>query len=162
MKNIATCLLTFGLLMLAGRSVPARASVAAPTKEEMVAFVKKAVDYVKKNGKKKAFAKFSNHTDKDFHIGELYIYAYDYKGVCLAHGYRSALIGADGSKITDPDGLYVIKELAKIAKENKHGFLKYKWSNPVHNRVEEKLGYVEDMDGEYWIGSGIYSNESAN
>ena len=37
----------------------------AATQEEMVTFVKKAVQYIKENGKEAAFKKFSDHRDKD-------------------------------------------------------------------------------------------------
>src|SRR4051812_2854538 len=85
-------------------------------KEEMVAFVKKAVDYIKKNSEKKAFEKFSNKADKEFHDSDLYIYAYDYKGKCLAHGIRSTLINQDGFAVKDPDGDYPNRHLADKAK----------------------------------------------
>jgi cytochrome c len=129
------------------------------TKEQMVAFVKKAVDYMNKHGEKEAFEKFSNKADTDFHDGELYIYVYKYDGTCVAHGVRPTLIGQDGFQVKDPDGNYPNRELAAKAKKDKKGFVQFKWSNPVHDKVENKLGYVEDYKGKYYIGSGIYPKE---
>ena len=146
----------FGLLGLLCLSLCLPQLSSAATKEEMVAFVKKAAKYIKDHGKDAAFKTFSNHRDKEFHQGELYMYVYDYKGVNLAHGVRPALIGKPSIDLKDPNGFLVIAELAKVAKEKKAGFVEYHWSNPEHNKVEKKLGYVEDVDGQYFIGSGIY------
>jgi signal transduction histidine kinase len=128
-------------------------------KDEMVKFVKDAVAEIRKNGKDAAFKKFSNKQDTEFHKngGELYMYVYDYNHKCLAHGQRPTLIGTDATNLQDADKkTFIIQELAKVAKAKKAGFFKYPWSNPVHDKVEPKLGYVEDVDGEYFVGSGIY------
>lgn len=129
----------------------------ATTKEELVAFVKKAIQEVKTKGKEAAFKKFNDHRDPDFHQGELYVYVWNYEGVCLAQGNFSSLIGTNGLKIQDPDGVYWLPEMLKISKEKKSGFFSYKFSNPAHNKkVEKKLSYLEDYNGEFMIGSGIY------
>lgn len=134
------------------------ASAADITQKEVEAFVSKAGKYIKDHGKDEAFKKFSNQLDKDFHEhdGELYMYVYDYKCLNLAHGARASLVGQPAFDLKDPDGLFVIQELAKIAKEKKKGNLIYKWANPIHKKVEKKVGYVEDVNGEYFIGSGYY------
>ena len=134
------------------------ASAADITQKEVEAFVAKAAKYIKEHGKEEAFKKFSNQQEKYFHEhdGELYMFVYDYKGINLAHGARASLIGQPSFDVKDPDGLPVIVELAKIAKEKKKGNLNYKWSNPAHKKVEKKVGYVEDYNGEFFIGSGFY------
>lgn len=136
------------------------ATAADITQAEVEAFVAKAVAHIKKVGKDEAFKQFSNQQDKEFHLhdGELYMYAYDYtdKLTNLAHGARASLIGQPAFELKDPDGLLVIQELAKIAKTKKKGNLTYKWSNPAKKKVENKVGYVVDVNGEYFIGSGYY------
>ena len=144
------------LLMIASPSMSHAEQKTAHNREELVDFVKKAVDYIKQNGKESAFKQFSNKTDTLFHDGELYIYVYDYQGKCLAHGTRPTLIGQNGFDVKDPDGNYPNRGLAEVAKKDKKGFHQFKWSNPVRNRVENKLGYVEDVNGEFFVGSGIY------
>jgi hypothetical protein len=68
------------LLVLSGVfcSGAARSADAPPAvthdRKEMVAFVKKAVEFIKKNGKEVAFKKFSNKSETDFHDGDLYLY----------------------------------------------------------------------------------------
>ena len=57
----------------------------AGTKDEAVAMVKKAVDFIKANGADKAYAEFSNPKGQ-FVDRDLYITIYDMNGKCLAHG----------------------------------------------------------------------------
>jgi cytochrome c len=128
-------------------------SVAAD-KEQLVGFVKKAAAFYKQNGMEKSFEEYSNPKGR-FIEGELYIYAYDMKGTCVAHGANPKLIGQDLYEIQDVDGKYLIKELVKAAK-NGSGFVEYKWKNPKTGEIEQKLGYVEKLDENYFAGSGIY------
>jgi cytochrome c len=155
MKSVARICVIFGLLVF-GFSAMGAPAEKVHTKKELVAFVKKAVEYIKKNGKEAAFKTFSNKSETEFHQDELYIYVYDYKGLCLAHGMRPILIGKDGFEVKDPDGKYPNRLLAEKAKSEKTAFVQFKWSNPIHNKVENKLGYVEDVGGEFFVGSGIY------
>lgn len=123
---------------------------------ELVSFVKEAQAFAKSNGFEKACQTF-NDTDK-FKRGEYYIFAYDYKGVALCHGAKKGLIGKDPSGLKDKKGTMIIKEFLENVKSG-NGFVKYYWEHPSDNKLKRKLGYGIDVDGKYWIGSGIYYEE---
>lgn len=126
------------------------------TADECVAFVKKAVAYTKANGKDKAFAEFSNPKGQ-FVDRNLYIFAYDMKGVNLAigNGNSAKMVGKSLLDMRDADGTYLIKGLIQVANTKGQGWFDYKWPNPVNKAVESKSSYVEKVD-DYFIGAGIY------
>jgi hypothetical protein len=125
------------------------------SRESLVAFVDSAVAYAKTNGREKALTEFSN-PNGSFVKGELYIYAYDFNGTTLAHPFNPEKIGINRIDETDAQGGLFIRDLRNMAR-NGSGFVKFYYINPVHNRsVEAKLGYVEKVDDDWWLGSGIY------
>ena len=131
---------------------------AVPSKAEVVTFVKSAVIYAKKNGKDMALKEFMDKKGQ-FIKGELYIYAYDFKGTVISHGGQPALVGKNLIGMKDKNGVMVIQELIKLASKGS-GWLEYSWPNPVHNNaVEKKLGYVEKVDDTWWLGSGMYEGK---
>jgi hypothetical protein len=124
--------------------------------ETLVAFVESATDYAKEHGREKALAEFSN-PNGSFVNGELYIYAYDFNGVLLAHPFDHEMIGVNRLKETDAEGGLFITDLRDMALTG-NGYVRYYYINPVHDRaVEEKLGYVKKVDDDWWLGSGIYT-----
>lgn len=125
------------------------------TKEEMVTFVKEAVNYTHTNGKEKALAEFSDPKGSFFR-GELYIYAYDYNGTTIAHPVNPEKIGVNRLDEKDADGRYFIRELMDASTDGT-GFVEYTYINPTqNNRVDKKLGYAMQVDDDWWLGSGIY------
>jgi polar amino acid transport system substrate-binding protein len=135
--------------------------IASSNNTELVSFVESAVAYVQKNGKDKALKEFNNKIGP-FVRGDLYIYAYDFNGTCLAHPFKPDWIGTDKLNLTDPNGILIIRDLINVAKEG--GFNYFIFPNPAHdNKDELKLGYVKKVDDNWWLGSGTYlSNMSAN
>jgi len=124
--------------------------------ESLVSFVESAVAYAKTNGREKVLAEFSNPKGS-FVEGELYIYAYDFNGITLAHPFNPEKIGVNRLNETDAQGELFIKNLRDMAR-NGSGFVRYYYINPARNRsVELKLGYVEKVDNEWWLGSGKYT-----
>lgn len=115
------------------------------TTAEAEAMVKKAIIYLKKNGKDKALAEFSNLKGKFVH-GDLYIMVYDLNGKNLAHGANPKMIGKDLIDLKDADGKLFVKEQMEIAKEKGKGWQNYKWTNPVTHKIEEKTVYFEKVD----------------
>jgi cytochrome c len=126
---------------------------------EASALVKKAVAYVKANGKEKAFAEFNNPKGQ-FVDRNLYIFVYDLKGSSLAigNGNSAKMVGKDLSDMRDADGTYIIKGLIAIANAKGSGWFDYKWPNPVTKAVEAKSSYVEKLD-DIMIGCGIYKTQ---
>jgi cytochrome c len=127
---------------------------AGQKQDEAKALVKKAVVFLKENGKEKAFAEFSNPTGK-FVKGELYILVFDPKGTMLAHGANQKLIGKDLFDMKDADGNYLTRDIINVAKKGGGWTSDYKWTNPVSKKIETKITYVEPV-GDLAVGCGIY------
>ena len=136
-------------------AVPVTTGTGAATQEDLVTFVNSAVVYAHAVGKERALAEFSN-PNGSFVKGELYIYAYDFNGLTIAHPFNPEKIGINRITEKDAKGNLFIKNLRDAAL-NGSGFVTFYYINPAHNRtVEQKLGYVKKVDDTWWLGSGIY------
>jgi methyl-accepting chemotaxis protein len=124
------------------------------TKAEAKAIIEKAAAYIKANGKEKAYAEINNPKGK-FTYKDLYIYAYDFNGVVLAHGANPKLIGKNLSDMQDADGIFVIKGLMEVARKGS-GWFDYKWSNPQTKKIQDKSSYNLKIDDGLWMGCGVY------
>lgn len=136
-------------------------------KEDLIAFVNEAKDFVLEQGKDKALEVFNDPRGK-FVRGELYIIAYDFNGTRLAHPYMPEIIGKNALNVTDLNGVATVRTMREAAKRG-GGFTYYIWPNPAHpNSKELKLTYVLKVDEGLWLGAGtyltgeapIFSNES--
>jgi len=127
-------------------------------KEELIAFVNEARDFVVEQGKDKALEVF-NDPNGQFVRGGLYIIALDFNGTRLANPNRKPEeIGENALNVTDPNGITINRNMLEIAKKGS-GFLYYIWPNPAHSNAEElKLTYVLKVDDELWLGAGTYLN----
>lgn len=132
----------------------AGSAYAAGTREEAEAMVKAAVAYYKANGMAKAFAEINNPQGR-FVKGDLYVFAYDMQGNCVAHGYSQKLIGTNLLNMKDPDGKLYVQERIEIAKTKGSGWQDYKFMNPTTKKVENKTAYIEKCD-DVIFGCGIY------
>ncbi|SFV15607.1 cache domain-containing protein [Pseudoduganella namucuonensis] len=124
------------------------------TAEEAVAMVKKAKEFIKKNGKEKAFAEFNNPGGQ-FVQGDLYVMVYDMEGLNKAHGGNPRLIGKNLLDIKDANGVFIVKSFIEVATTKGKGWVDYKWFNKVSNAVEPKSTYVEKHE-DVLVGVGIY------
>lgn len=124
------------------------------TAAEATAMVKKGVEFVKANGKEKAFAEFNNPTGQ-FIKGDLYVMVYDMDGINKAHGANPKLIGKNLIDIKDANGVFIVKNFIEVAKGKGKGWVDYKWPNNITKAVEMKSTYVEKVD-DVLIGVGIY------
>ncbi|NYT08773.1 MAG: sodium:calcium antiporter, partial [Methanosarcinales archaeon] len=89
----------------------------------------------------------------------LYIFAYDYGGRNLALSHQPELVGTNRIDAQDPNGVYFIQQITDMAK-NGDGFAYYVYPDPSNNMTQElKLSYVMDVDGTWFLGSGIYSSD---
>lgn len=131
--------------MLAYASVAAAADEYATTKDaEML--VHSAVAFLKKEGKQKALAAF-NDPKGAFVYRDLYVFAYDLDGNCLAHPHKPERIGKNNMADKDADGKEFVRERIELARERGKGWQDYKWPNPVTKQVEQKVAYFEFADG---------------
>ncbi|OWW20708.1 cache domain-containing protein [Noviherbaspirillum denitrificans] len=147
-----------GLALLAFAGFVSSSAVAAEraTAEEATALVKKAVAYIKANGKEKAFAAI-NDPKGQFVDRDLYIFVYDMKGTNMAigNGNASKMNGKNLMDLRDADGKYIIKGFIDLLGTKNGGWFDYKWPNPVTKAVEAKSSYVEKVD-DLIVGAGIY------
>ena len=109
---------------------------------------------IKADGKEKAFAEISNPKGK-FVDRDLYIFVYDMKGQCVAHGFNQKMIGKDLIEMKDSDGKFYVKERIEIAKAKGKGWQDYMYTNPVSKKIEHKSAYIEKVD-DFIVGCGIY------
>lgn len=129
--------------------------ITSSNKTELVSFVESALAYAQENGKDKALDEFSNKTGS-FVRGDLYIYAYDFNGTCLAHPFKPDWIGKNKLDVTDSNGVPSLRNTLNVAKEGK-GFTYFIFPNPAHgNRDEFKIAYAMKVDDNWFLGSGIY------
>ncbi len=125
------------------------------TVEALVAFVEKAFQYVKLQGKEAAFAEFNNPGGR-FVEGELYMFAYDLEGTTRAHPFQPELIGKNRLNTTDANGTACIQDLISTAQSGGR-FTRYLYPDPAdNNTIKPKLSYVMMVDRDHIIGSGIY------
>jgi signal transduction histidine kinase len=123
---------------------------------EAEALVHKAVALLKAQGPEKAFEEFTN--GKGFKDRDLYIFAYDFSGKCLAHGANGKLVGKELLAMKDPDGKPLIKILLDVAKEKGQGWTEtVKFRNPTNDKIQTRVNYVERA-GEVVIGSGVFKD----
>ena len=124
------------------------------TAAEAEAMVKKAIAYLKANGKDKAFAEFSNPKGQ-FVDRDLYVTVYNLNGKCLAHGANRTMIGKDLIDLKDTDGKAFVKERIELAKTKGKFWQDYKFMNPVSKAIEPKSMYCERVE-DIIVACGIY------
>lgn len=149
-KLLAGFVYIFFALTFAGTALGAEKGTA----EEAVSMVKKAIDYLKKNGKEKAFAEFSNGSGP-FKDRDLYITVMDTTGKMLVHGANPKLNGKNLIDMKDADGKYFVKEYIELAKSKGTGWIDFKWPNPVTQAIEQKSVYFEKVD-DVVVTCGVY------
>lgn len=126
------------------------------TPAEAEALVKKAVALIKAVGPEKAYDEISN--GKSLKDRDLYVAVNDLSGKNLAHGGNSKMIGKDITGLKDNDGNFPTKMMIDIAKEKGKGWTgEYKAMNPVTQKVQAKIAYVERV-GDTLVVSGAYKN----
>lgn len=121
---------------------------------QAVALVQKAISYYQKNGKEKTIAAV-NENKGIFIDRDLYITITDQAGKSLAHGGNHRIVGVNILELRDADGKYFIRERIALVKERQKGWQKYKFVDPVRQRIEVKSAYSELADGLIFT-CGIY------
>lgn len=126
------------------------------TPDEAMAMVKRAAAYLKENGKDKAFAEFNNPKGQ-FVDRDMYIFAFlaNGDGIERANGANIKLVGKMLLDLKDADGKFIVREFFDVANTKGHGWVNYKWPNPVTKAIEGKSTYIEKVD-DVILGCGIY------
>ncbi|MES2262355.1 MAG: cache domain-containing protein [Pseudomonadota bacterium] len=147
----------FTMLMLASSMLVAHAPALAAergTTEEAVAMTRKAIAYMKANGKDKTFAEINRHGGQ-FSDRDLYVVVYDMNGKNLAHGANPRIVGKDLIDIRGGDGVYYMHDRIELIKAKGKGWQDYQFVDPLSKKVEPKSMYVERYE-DVIVGCGIY------
>jgi len=101
------------------------------------------------------------NTISDMRFGEHgYFWINDTSGKMIMHPMKPQLIGQNLLNLQDPDGVYVFREIIKIAQNNEKGILNYQWSTGTTGEVEPKMAYIELFKPWGWIiGTGAYTQD---
>jgi cytochrome c len=151
MRRVSICLFAavIGVITVSAAGAADRA-----TKDEAIAMVNKAVDYIKANGTDKAYAEIDKKggmfTDRD-----LYIVVYGFNGVVYAHGANEKLIGTNQSEAKDPDGKAFVAERIELAKKGQPFWQDYKFMDPLTHTVAPKEMYCVPLN-ETAVCGGVY------
>jgi cytochrome c len=135
--------------------LPLIVSAGPPDKNEVVAVVKKAIEFYKANGRDKSLLEF-NKKDGQFAKGEDYVDVHDLNGVCVAHPISPAKVGLNRLDQSDSAGNFYIRELVGAAKQKPSGWIEYVMKNPTTSKLENKMAYWEAYDG-LIFKAGTYS-----
>jgi signal transduction histidine kinase len=146
--TIKRTLCALSLLALSG------AALAGHTAADATALVRKAVVYLKKNGKEKLLAEASNPKGS-LADGDLYLSVYTLEGKVVAHGANPKLLGVDVSQLRDANDRYFIKDILSTARAAGTGWVDYKWVDPASKTLRDKSVYLEKAD-DVVIAAGFY------
>lgn len=142
-------------LLAALAGAPLLASAAdVVTKPEAEAMVKKALAYLKANGREKTFAEIDKK-DGQFVDRDLYLTVYGLDGVVRAHGANAKMIGKNLMELKDVDGKPFVKERVEMAKKKVPFWQDYKFNNPVTGKIEPKTMYCVPEE-DIIVCGGVY------
>jgi cytochrome c len=149
--------ITIGLAGLFGM-IAVAAAEASHTPDQVKAFVQKAAEYMKAEGKEKALAAF-NDPKGQFVDGDLYIVAQDAvdgKFTMLAHGANKGLIGKPQIDTKDAEGRAFNRDIiAALTKDGDEFWTSYLWVNFATKKITRKKSYFLRV-GDVVLGAGMY------
>jgi signal transduction histidine kinase len=132
------------------------ASFGQGERDELVAYVDEALQFVHENGKEKALEVF-NDPKGNFTRDGRYIFAYDYDGRTLALPYQPELVGTNRIDVKDPNGVDFVSQSIDTARMG-NGFIYYIYPDASRNMTPAlKLSYVVNVNDTWYLGSGIYT-----
>ena len=131
------------------------------TRDEATAMVRRVQQKFKKEGPEAAFRAINNK-EPGFADRDLYPFVTELTGLCVANGVTPAVRGKNLLDLKDQDGKFMIQEFVRTASTApEHGWVDYRWLNPVTKTIEDKSAWIERM-GNYFVGVGVYKNEQPN
>lgn len=94
--------------------------------------------------------------------GRNYIFMSAYDGTMLVQPFEPEKEMTNQWDLRDSNGLYIIRELVRAAKENPEGaFVRYYYHLPVVHGTQEKLAYVIGLpELQCYIGTGMYTQRA--
>jgi cytochrome c len=155
MRKLLTVLI--GLAGLVGMIAAATAE-GSHTPDQAKALVERAAEYLKREGKDKALAAFSDPKG-EFVDGDLYLVvmdAADGKLTMLAHGVNKALIGKPQIDVKDANGKAFNQETLSTLSTVDECWISYAWPNPTTKKIAQKKSFFAKV-GDVIIGAGVYN-----
>jgi len=153
-KSVIPILLFANLLA----TIAAATAEGGHTPDQVKVFVQKAAEYMKTEGKEKAFAVFSDPKGA-FVDGDLYIVvqdAADGKFTMLAHGANKALIGKPQIDTKDAEGRAFNRDIiTALTKDGDEFWTSYLWVNFATKKIARKKSYFLRI-GDVVLGAGVY------
>jgi len=117
----------------------------------VINLVKDATTFLKEKPIYQAFHAFTH--DQQFKRGELYLFAYDLKGHCLAHGQYEDFLWKNNYDLRDQYGMLMVQAFISVAKKQDSGWITYQWRNAAKETYIKKVS----KEGEdFIICSGFY------
>jgi signal transduction histidine kinase len=119
-------------------------------RRDVLKLVAQGEAYFKGHPIDQVFSAFSH--SNDFVKGELYLFVFDIKGTCLAHGRQNELIWKNLYDLKDTYGTYIVRSMIAKARTG-GGWITYQW------KFATKMSYVKEVrkgDKVYIIGAGYY------
>jgi cytochrome c len=127
------------------------------TEAEAQGMVTKAVALIKSAGPEKAYKAFTDHPDGAFKDRDLYVFVYDFDGICLAQGANPKMVGKNLLEIRDIEGDPFIKGMIDLVKSKKKGWYgPYKFNNVATQSIERKKSYCEQGAGNTIVCVGTH------
>ena len=131
------------------------------TRDEAMAMVRRVQQKFKREGADATFRAINNK-EPGFADRDLYPFVTELTGLCVANGVTPAVRGKNLLDLKDQDGKFMIQEFVRTASTAPgHGWVDYRWLNPVTKTIEDKSAWIERM-GDYFVGVGVYKNEQPN
>lgn len=121
-------------------------------RKEVITLVDRGYEALKTLGLSQATNDFTTNENNNFRFGDLYLFVYDKKGLCLAHGKNQSFVGMSFYNAKDDHNIYYVQSMLERATPDGA------WFNvPLHNSVESIfVRRVNLGTGSYIIGCGIY------
>jgi hypothetical protein len=115
--------------------------------------VEKAVEYIRVHGEENALKEFNNPNGK-FQWRDLYVFAYDLKGIMMGHP-NPKLIGRNLSQEPDIKGKLFTKEIVYLATNMDSGWVDYTYLNQMTRHEEQKITFFQKA-GSLIVCCGAY------
>jgi len=125
----------------------------------MITLLEEAVVFGREQPEEIALSEIGNWSGMFVDSEDHYVYAYGYNGTVLAHPYIQDIVGTNQIEREDVFGMKNVR-ISCITAQNGGGFIVIVWPNPAkEHRVEFKITCTLPVDGEWWVGSGVYLSE---
>ena len=92
--------------------------------------------------------------------GEEYFFVINDQLIMKMHPFKPVLNDTSVSKVRDPDGVYLFREMKKAVADGNTGFVNYKWPRPGAEEPVSKLSAITPVAGsDLYIGTGEYIDD---